>query len=331
MPQAVRRTTNTFDPNSTAYHSFEVGRNPHYQVPSGFHTVQGPYGPRAVQNPTFMDWLYNHAPQLALAAGSVGLATGPALAGTSALTQAGAHAGMNAGMTAAGGGGLKDIALAGAGGLTGGSGMAWTDILKDPNTWASVAQIAGNAAGGRQSDRLLTGQQTNQSNLADLALFTASQNAQNQAGQLDINRKQFTEDARAGRGRQALIGDLLANLQDVSINVPGVQTANITGGLRPSAMGAGGRQAAGELHKQALQALLSGDEFQGGQVLTPPTFQPMPQKGGVESTLDWLGLLGGLGGILGGAGQDRATHSQLPQTSAPQPAPVIANQRNVRF
>jgi hypothetical protein len=51
-----------------------------------------------------------------------------------------------------------------------------------------------------------------------------------------------------------LLADLLGNMQDVSVNVPGIQTASVTGGLRPSAMGAGGKQAMGELLKQALFA-----------------------------------------------------------------------------
>ena len=204
------------------------------------------------------------------------------------------------------------------------------------NTLSSVAQavgpVIGAASAGRQSDRMLSGQQSNTANLADLALFTAAQNAQNQAGQLDLNRKQFTDDARGGRGKQALIGDLLRNLQDVSINVPGVQKAQISGGLRPSAIGAGGREAAGALHSQALQALLSGDTFQGGEILSPPTMRQMPEKGGVESTLDWLGLLGSVGGAVGAGlkqAQQPTTYSQLP--SAQQPRSVLDNQRKVVF
>lgn len=285
------------------------------QVPKGYHI--GPNG-YPTPEPGFGDWMYKNLPMLLAAAGTAGMATTPALAGASFGAKAGANAALQSGLSAASGGSLKDVALAGAGGVAGagGAGMSsWTDLLKDPNTWASIAQVAGKAAGGKSDQRMQETQATNSSNLADLALYSAGQNAQNQAGQLDLNRKGFTEQARSGRAKQALLADLISNIKDVNINVPGVQAANITGGLRPSAIGDTGRQSMAELAKQALQAQLSGDTFTGGEILPTPQYKAMPERGGVETALDWIGLLGAGAGALGGVlnkTQQPTKYSTLP-------------------
>jgi hypothetical protein len=135
---------------------------------------------------------------------------------------------------------------------------------------------------------------------------------------------------RAGRGKQAALADLLSNLQDVSIDVPGIQTAKVSGGLRPSAMGATGRQGMAELSKQALQALMQGDTFTGGQILQGPQIQGPKQAGGLEKGLDWAGLIGSLVGGVGQTlqqGEVPGKYSALNQ----QPDAVTQNQRNVRF
>jgi hypothetical protein len=253
--------------------------------------------------------------------GSVG-ATGVG-AGTSPWISALTNAGINAAKTKATGGSWTDTLLsAGTGAATGGFGaggsMSWVDLLKDPDTYAAIAQVAGQAAGGRSDQRIQESQATNSSNLADLALYSAAQNAQNQAGQLDLNRKGFTEQARGGRAKQALLADLLSNMQDVNINVPGVTPANVTGGLRPSAIGASGRGSLAELSKQALQAQLAGDKFEGGSILPTPQYKAMPEQGGVEKTLDWIGLLGGLAGALQKTQQPTGT-STLPGATGIRP------------
>jgi hypothetical protein len=123
----------------------------------------------------------------------------------------------------------------------------------------------------------------------------------------------FSEDARAGRGKQAALADLLSNMQDISINVPGIQTANVSGGLRPSAMGATGRSAMAEMSKQALQALMSGDQFTGGQILRGPQITPPAQAGGLEKGLDWASLISSIVGGVGKSVQEPGKYSALPQ------------------
>src|SRR5688572_1003879 len=103
-----------------------------------------------------------------------------------------------------------------------------------PAIAGAVGSIFGKASGSKSDQRMQENLLTQQGNRNTVDLYGTQQNAQNQAGQLDLQRKGFSEDARGGRAKQAMIADLLQNLKDVSINVPGIQTANVTGGLRPS-------------------------------------------------------------------------------------------------
>jgi hypothetical protein len=101
--------------------------------------------------------------------------------------------------------------------------------------------------------------------------------------------------------------------------VPGIQTAKVAGGLRPSAMGATGRQGMAELSKQALAALMQGDTFTGGEILKGPQITGPQQAGGLEKGLNWAGLLGSL---VGGVGkslkqeEEEGKYSALPGNSS---------------
>lgn len=124
--------------------------------------------------------------------------------------------------------------------------------------------------------------------------YGIAQGAQFQQANTDLARKHFEEDARGGRAKQAMLADLLANFQPTSINVPGIESASISGGLK---LGEGGKMAASELMKQALMKQLAGDQFEGGQILPQPGVQATPKAGWLEKT---GGILGTLGAIAGG-------------------------------
>jgi len=185
-----------------------------------------------------------------------------------------------------------------------------------PAIASAVGSIFGGASKGKEQERQVQNNQQGDFNNSQIAKYQTEQAAQNQAGQLDLQRKMFSEDARAGRGKQAALADLLANLQDVSIDVPGIQTAKVSGGLRPSAMGTTGRQGMAELSKQALAALMQGDTFTGGEILKGPQITGPAQAGGLEKGLNWAGLLGSLVGGVGKSVQDRGTYSALPKKPA---------------
>jgi hypothetical protein len=199
-------------------------------------------------------------------------------------------------------------------------------VEQDDQFWAAIPLVAsalgsifGGASKGKEQERQVQNNQQGDFNNSQIAKYQTEQAAQNQAGQLDLQRKMFSEDARAGRGKQAALADLLANLQDVSIDVPGIQTAKVAGGLRPSAMGATGRQGMAELSKQALAALMQGDTFTGGEILKGPQITGPQQAGGLEKGLNWAGLLGSL---VGGVGkslkqeEEEGKYSALPGNSS---------------
>lgn len=141
--------------------------------------------------------------------------------------------------------------------------------------------------------------------------YNTGQQAQMQAGNLDLSRKQFSEAARGNRGREAMIGDILANWSPTQIDVPGVKKASISGGLQN--LGPGAREAAKLLNQKALLALLEGDSFSGGEILNAPALTPMPKAGKMENI---GGILGTLGSIAGGLaplfGQEQET-SYIPR------------------
>jgi len=131
--------------------------------------------------------------------------------------------------------------------------------------------------------------------------YGIGQNAQFQLANTDLARKGFEEDARGSRAKQAIIGALLGGgLQDVNIDTPGIPKTTISGGLRPSALGASGRAGGQLLNQQALMKMLQGDTYQGGQIMQAPGVQATPKAGFMEKL---GGILGTAGAVAGGLGQ----------------------------
>jgi hypothetical protein len=180
-------------------------------------------------------------------------------------------------------------------------GVDWTQLLQ------SGAQLAGAAGAARAKGRADESTALNQRDQTANSLYNTAQNAQMQSGQLDLQRQQAAQQMAGKRTQQATAADLLSRMQDVSINVPGIHNATVTGGIRPSAMGDIGRTSNALLAKQALMKQLEGDSFSGGQILTPPSQSAMPQGNFLDTLLNTGGLVGSLGGAaLGAMSPDRA-------------------------
>lgn len=149
------------------------------------------------------------------------------------------------------------------GGAAAGGGGAMSTLGKLGSYGQTASKLFGNMAGqsadAQMSNALLKNQQ-----------YGTQQNAEMNAGALDLNRKRFDEDSEASRMKRALIGQLLGNMQDVNVSVPGITPANISGGLRPSALGDLGRSLSGEMSTRAADQARAGNTYQGGNVLTPP-------------------------------------------------------------
>jgi hypothetical protein len=183
--------------------------------------------------------------------------------------------------------------------------------------WGQIAQVGMQMAGNYAANRA-AGRQQAAAAQQDQNRTAVQQNAnQNsvllQMAQLELLRKQMEEHNRTNRTRQAALGDLIANTRDVSFDAPShITKFNVSGGLRPSALGPNARQAGGELSSQALAALLEGDSFAPVNPVGPVDLNANMPK---ESAFDKImGLAGGVGGAIQGVraqGQTNASQQQM--------------------
>lgn len=167
---------------------------------------------------------------------------------------------------------------------------------------SALGSVFGGAAGGKSDQRMQENQLLAQQNNTLANLFNTQQNAQMQAGNLDLNRKSFTEQARGGRAKQAVLADILSNLKPTNVSVPGIKSAQMSGGLNANAIGDTGRASLAELAHQAMQAQLAGrdgEAFSGGQLLQAPQLAQMKQASGLEKFLNMAGLVGSAIGAVG--------------------------------
>lgn len=305
MAMAVDRPG--FEPGDdlAAWFTEQRRRNPTFQAPAGFEW-KGDHYERDTHG--FWDdlgkWTAIGGGVGAMGLGGMGLAGIGPLAGSGALGGGGAAFGPGA-VDGIGGSVLPGTALGGYAPAPGGSGGIlnwlgnnWRDLL---GMGGDLGQVLGGAAAGAAQGRLQEGDLLARRDLAKNQQYGINQGAEMQAGNLDLARKSFSEGARGSRAKDALLGNLLQNVQDVNISVPGVPSGGgVTGGLRPSALGAGGRQAGSDLAKQALLAMSTPDAFTGGQVLTPPQLAPIPEASGWETAAGVGGTVGSILGALGG-------------------------------
>lgn len=164
---------------------------------------------------------------------------------------------------------------------------------------ASLGSILGGAGKGASDSRAQQNMLQTQRDQAEVSKYGIGQNAQMQQGQLDLQRKQFGEDAPLNRARQAALADILMNYKPTRVSVAGIPDAQISGG---TGLGAGGRAGLAEMQKQALARLLTGakgESFQGGNILQAPRATPLQNAGLLEKILGIGGLVGGVAGAVG--------------------------------
>jgi hypothetical protein len=136
-----------------------------------------------------------------------------------------------------------------------------------------------------------------------------------------LKRAQLGMDAPEQRARQTAWGDVLANVQDASIDMPGhIPKINVSGGLRPSQLGPNARAAGAGLSPQALQALMTGSDVPempdySKLVMTPPEATPLPEASGQDR---WLNIMAALGQVAQGADtMNRTRQQQRPPAAQP--------------
>ena len=177
--------------------------------------------------------------------------------------------------------------------FTGGASAAFLPAL------SAAGSIFGGAAKGSAENDAAKMDAAQRMNDQRLQQYGQQQNAQFNLGNLDLQRQQFNETSEAARMKRALIGALLGNVQDASVSVPGIQNATVSGGLRPSALGADGRALAALMVKLASEKAQAGNQYQGGQLIDAPDLTDLSgMRVGGNKFLNALGLAGSaLGGI----------------------------------
>lgn len=164
-----------------------------------------------------------------------------------------------------------------------------------PTVLSGVGDVA--SVLGKQQQGKAQGQQAQESanlsrdrNLLDR--YQLEQQAQNQAAQTDLQRKQFTTSDRGDTAKQALIGALLGG----GLTPSSLSGGKVSGGLLQSLNG--NPEALMALKKLAASAGSAQDappQFTGGQILQAPQLSA-PTKidnGGFLSTLANIGQLAG--------------------------------------
>ena len=152
---------------------------------------------------------------------------------------------------------------------------------------------------------------------AQIQALLAGSNEQTAHANVDLDRRKFALDAPQTRGRQALLGSLMQNLQPARLSGLSRQLQaakpTITGGLSPSALGPQARQAGGLMQSGAVRGLQQGDTFEPLQrtnfqagVLDPtraavprPELLELQKSGLLEKILGGIGIGGNLLGALG--------------------------------
>ncbi len=159
----------------------------------------------------------------------------------------------------------------------------------------AVSQVGGKQSAGAAEGRIKEADLLQRADQLRNQQYGTQQGAESNAGQLDLQRKGFTEGARGSRAKQALLADMISGYQPTRVSVAGVKNADISGGPQ---IGEGGRKAMAELSRQALLAQLTPDEFTGGKVLAPPSMSKLPQAGKLDTTRSVLSQIGQLGGAV---------------------------------
>ena len=151
-----------------------------------------------------------------------------------------------------------------------------------------AGKMSGNRAGARAAEAELNSKRD-----ADVQAKSA-QDAVNARANVSTDTA-YRDNQKAG----ALQGGLLQGLKDVSMTRPsGIPTANIQGGLRPSAIV--GAQGMGEqFQRDAMARYLAGAPGLHGD---SPELSKLPQAGKFDKFLNIVGGIGGLAGLAQNAG-----------------------------
>jgi hypothetical protein len=211
-------------------------------------------------------------------------------------------------------------------GLLGAAGAVAAPFTGGASLAAVIPAIAGTAGSviGAMGDQ--AGQNRSERDIAERAFSTDFERAAMGRADIDLARRGESREAEIDAYKKALRSALALNMGDVSIDrsqfksqVPNIQFG---GGMRPSAIGPQGRQAAELLNATSLRRLMSPDPFEK---------LPALEKQAPEKASFWEKLAGPVGLTLSAYEQ---AAKRMPQTTPAAPQAPIASPgigKNVTF
>ena len=184
---------------------------------------------------------------------------------------------------------------------------------------SAIGRLFGGASEGQAQNRINANDAISRNNQALIGRYGVQQGANLSAAQgqetgalnraqLDLQRRGFQLNAPNVRGRQALIGDLMANYRPGRLTgmPPAVASrmGRMSGGLQ---MGDTARQFGALMARQALLQQMEGDKFKDvpatdfqSALVPPPGLQGPQGPGTLEQLFGWLSLGGNLAGLFQG-------------------------------
>lgn len=234
-----------------------------------------------------------------IGAGTAGTLASTSLAGSAALPIAAGTSAATSGALA--GAGLGGAAAGGATAAGGGGILSTLGKLAASKGVSNAGNVLGKQQEGAAHGRIAEGQLGQSYDRNAIDLYGAQQGAQNQAAQLDLQRKDYDAKSRSAAGKQALLAMLMSDYRPSQVSVPGVTNAQLSGGM-------------GETIKNnpAILSLLKSiadkgvtdqatpNTYTGGTVVPPPTLTPLPQEGKSGKILDTISRISQIYGAVGG-------------------------------
>jgi hypothetical protein len=180
--------------------------------------------------------------------------------------------------------------------------MGWMDALtkiggmlgKAGPAMGAAGMVLGKQQAGDASGRLAEAGVVQGQNRNALDLYGRQQGAEMDAGQLDLSRKAFTTKDAGDNFKQALIAELLG--KGTGLSMPGIP--QMSGGFGDALKGDGAKAAIASFGSRARAAQDTPLDFQGGNLLAPPTMAAMPEQSGGSKFADILARIAQLGGAV---------------------------------
>lgn len=191
-------------------------------------------------------------------------------------------------------------------------GIDWTSLLVNTAIPAGAA-IASSLASGREAGRTQQANQTVTQDTQRAANDSTYEKGLEARAALELAQQQDQRAQQNDAYKNAIRSALALNVKDATFSRPnGIPNIAVTGGLRPSALGAEGHAAADVMNKKAMNALLNGETFTGLPAVEKSGVSDLPQPSSLDTVLGITGAIGkGLSAV--GAQQAQAQQSSLVQ------------------